>query len=131
MLYFGSYRYFQPRRDNKIAWDIFCAAFFSMKLIECFHIPPPLRTGKNFFVKLFFPIQYSHLLWGFQFFLSILFVKSKALMYSKILQMSRIDCYVVQRIPENLAGGDDFSNYAGLLLWVYVKILFNIFLNFG
>ena len=52
-------------------------------------------------------------------------------MYSKILQMSRIDCYVVQRIPENLAGGDDFSNYAGLLLWVYVKILFNIFLNFG
>ena len=34
----------------------------------------------------------------------------------KLMEMSRIDCYVVQRIPENLAGGDDFSNFTGLLL---------------
>ena len=34
----------------------------------------------------------------------------------KLLKMSRIDCYVVRRIPENLAGGDDFNNFAGLLL---------------
>ena len=44
--------------------------------------------------------------------------------------MSGIDCCVVWRIPENLTGIDDFSNFAGLLFWVYVKILFNIFLNF-
>ena len=34
----------------------------------------------------------------------------------KLMEMSRIDCYVAQRIPENLAGGDDFSNFTGLLL---------------
>ena len=34
----------------------------------------------------------------------------------KLLEMSGIDCYVVRRIPENLAGVDDFSNFAGLLL---------------
>ena len=34
----------------------------------------------------------------------------------KLMKMSRIDCYVVQRIPENLAGGNDFSNFTGLLL---------------
>ena len=49
----------------------------------------------------------------------------------KLLKVSRIDCFVVRRILENLAGGDDFSNFAGLLLWIYVKILFNILINFG
>ena len=34
----------------------------------------------------------------------------------KLLEKSRIDCYVVQTTPENLAGGDDFSNFSGLLL---------------
>ena len=34
----------------------------------------------------------------------------------KLLEMSRIYCYVVQRTPENLAGGDDFSNFASLIL---------------
>ena len=34
----------------------------------------------------------------------------------KLLEMSRTDCCVVQRIPKNLAGGDDFSNLTGLLL---------------
>ena len=33
----------------------------------------------------------------------------------KILEMSGIDCYVVLSIPENLAGSDDFSNFAGSL----------------
>lgn len=48
----------------------------------------------------------------------------------KILQIFWIDCYVVQRIPENLTRKDNFVNFAGLLLWVYVKTLFSIFLNF-
>ena len=48
----------------------------------------------------------------------------------KLLEMLGIDCYVVWRIPENLAGSDAFSNFAGLQQWVYVKILFNIFLSF-
>ena len=30
----------------------------------------------------------------------------------KLLEMSQIDCYVVQRIPENLTGSDGFSNFA-------------------
>ena len=34
----------------------------------------------------------------------------------KLLEMSRIDYYDVRRIPENLAGGDDISNFSGLLL---------------
>ena len=34
----------------------------------------------------------------------------------KLLEMSRIDYYDVRRILENLAGGDDFSNFSGLLL---------------
>ena len=34
----------------------------------------------------------------------------------KLLEMSRIDCYVVQTTPENLAEGDHFSNFSGLLL---------------
>ena len=50
---------------------------------------------------------------------------------TKLLEISGIDCYVVGRIPENLTEIDDFSNFPGLLLCVYVKILFNIFLNFG
>ena len=33
----------------------------------------------------------------------------------KVLEISGIDCYVVRSIPENLAGSDDFSNFAGLL----------------
>ena len=45
--------------------------------------------------------------------------------------MFQIDCYVARKISENLAGRDDFSNFASLLLWDYVKTLFNIFLNFG
>ena len=39
----------------------------------------------------------------------------------KLLEISGIDCYVVRRIPENLTRIDDFSNFPGLLLWVYVK----------
>ena len=34
----------------------------------------------------------------------------------KLLELSRIDCYVVRRIPESLAEVDDFSNFASLLL---------------
>ena len=34
----------------------------------------------------------------------------------KLLEMFGIDCYVERRIPENLTGSDDFSNFAGLLL---------------
>ena len=49
----------------------------------------------------------------------------------KLLENFGIDCYVLRRIPENLTESDDFSNFAGLLLRVYIKILFNIFLNFG
>ena len=49
----------------------------------------------------------------------------------KLLKMFGIDCYVEQRIPGNLTGGGGFSNFAGLLLWIYVEIFFNIFLNFG
>ena len=49
----------------------------------------------------------------------------------KLLEMFGIDCYVERRIPENLTGSDDFSNFAGLLLWVYVEIFCNKFLNFG
>ena len=33
----------------------------------------------------------------------------------KLLEMFRIHCYVVRSIPENLAGSDDFSNFADLL----------------
>ena len=42
-----------------------------------------------------------------------------------------IDCYVVRRIPESLTESDHFSSFAGLLLWVCVKKLFNLFLNLG
>ena len=49
----------------------------------------------------------------------------------KLLEKFGIDCFVILRIPENLTESDDFSNFAGLLLWVYVKVLFTIFLNFG
>ena len=34
----------------------------------------------------------------------------------KLLEMLGIDCYVERRIPENLTGSDDFSNFPGLLL---------------
>ena len=34
----------------------------------------------------------------------------------KLLEMFGIDCYVERRIPENLTGSDDFSNFAGLLM---------------
>ena len=34
----------------------------------------------------------------------------------KLLEMFQINCYVVRKISENLAGRDDFSNFAGLLL---------------
>ena len=34
----------------------------------------------------------------------------------KLLEMFGKDCYVVRRIPENLTGSDDFSNFAGLLM---------------
>ena len=33
----------------------------------------------------------------------------------KLFEMPGIDCCVVLRIPENLTGIDDFSNFAGLL----------------
>ena len=49
----------------------------------------------------------------------------------KLLEKFRIDCYAVRRIPEYLTESGDFSNFAGLLLLVYVKILYNIILNFG
>ena len=45
--------------------------------------------------------------------------------------MFGIDCYVEQRIHGNLTGSGGFSNFAGLLLWVYVEIFLYIFLNFG
>ena len=34
----------------------------------------------------------------------------------KLLEMFQIGCYVVRKISENLAGRDDFSNFASLLL---------------
>ena len=108
-----------------------------MKLSKWFHIPP--RTG-NFFYKTVLPnsIFRSTLRFSVLFInkcLKIFMRKALALILQfvslKLLEMSRIDCYAVRRIPENLAGGDIFSNFAGLLFWVYVRILFNIFLNFG
>ena len=33
----------------------------------------------------------------------------------KLLEMPGIDCYVIRSVPENLAGSDDFSNFASLL----------------
>ena len=47
------------------------------------------------------------------------------------MEIFGINCCVVQKIPENLTESDEFSNFAGLLLWFYGKILFNISLNFG
>ena len=35
--------------------------------------------------------------------------------FLKLFKMPQID-YAVRRIPENLTGNDDFSNFAGLLL---------------
>ena len=32
--------------------------------------------------------------------------------YLTLLEMFQIDCYVVRKISENLAGRDDFSNFA-------------------
>ena len=49
----------------------------------------------------------------------------------KLLEKFGTDCSVIRRIPKNLTESDDFSNFADLLLWVYVEIVFNIFLNFG
>ena len=34
----------------------------------------------------------------------------------KLLEMSRVGCYVVREILENVTGRDDLSNFAGLLL---------------
>ena len=34
----------------------------------------------------------------------------------KLLEMSRIDCYDLRTLLENLAGRDDSSNFSGLLL---------------
>ena len=44
----------------------------------------------------------------------------------KLLEMFGIDCYVERRIPKNLTGSEDFSNFADLLLRVYVEIAFDI-----
>ena len=33
----------------------------------------------------------------------------------ELLEMAGIDYHVVRSIPNNLAGSDDFSNFAGLL----------------
>ena len=88
-------------------------------------------------MKLFQKCSISRSLWKtFLIKCSKIFVK-KALAFIlqslslKLLEMPRIDCYVVRRIPENFAGRDAFRNFAGLQQWVYVKILFNIFLSFG
>ena len=40
--------------------------------------------------------------------------KALAFILQSLLEMPRIDCYVLQRIPENFAGRDAFRNFAGL-----------------
>ena len=88
--------------------------------IKWFHILP--RTG-NFFYKTVLPNSIFRSTLRF----SVLFINKCLKIFMrialilqfvslKLLEMSRIDCYAVRRIPENLAGGDIFSNFAGLLL---------------
>ena len=54
----------------------------------------------------------------------------KAANQIKLLVIFCIYCYVVGRIFENLTGRVIF-NFAGLLLWIHVQILFNMFGFFG
>ena len=49
----------------------------------------------------------------------------------KLLVTDWIHCYVLDSILENLTGRVIFSNFAGLLLWIHVQILFNMLRNFG
>ena len=90
-------------------------------------LPSLLRQGSQQKLKLFQKSLISRSLWK-TFLIKCLKVE-KALAFIlqsaslRLLEMSGIDCIVIQSIPENLAGSDDFSNFAGLLQWVYVKIL--------